>query len=251
MTLRLVIAEQSRTTGRLLAEAIRSEGGVISPSASGVVSYGVRLRDTGLPTLNENAGMADKFEQLRTLRNAGVPTPQFYSAQEAVERATSLPLPMLGRKAQHRAGRDIMLVLQKEDIPWRVSAGAEFFTTYIPTLAEFRIWVFRRQHLGTYTKGMAHPEQYKRVGRNHKNGFAFSIVPSEEVPRGAVDIAVLATRALGLDFAAIDILQGTDQNYYVLEANTAPGVDASRMVLRSLARKIVRWEQSGFPSRRS
>jgi hypothetical protein len=143
-----------------------------------------------------------------------------------------------------------MLVLEPEDIPHRLRAGAQFFTPYIRSQAEYRVWTYRGQHLGTYQKVLAHPERYKKVGRNYDNGFAFQLVREAQIPRAAVELASQAVEALALDFGAVDILHGRDGRFYVLEVNTAPGVEGEgRQVIQALARKIARWEELGYPAR--
>ena len=99
---------------------------------------------------------------------------------------------------------------------------------------------------------MKYPGKFKYIGRNYRNGFVFNLVKSEAVPRGAVEQASMSVLALDLDFGAVDILQSTNGGFYVLEVNTAPGVEgAARQGIRALAQKIARWEQKGYPNRRT
>src|SRR5258708_6817451 len=241
------MAEQSRKTGKVLSDLLESEGvRVTSSGAKDIVSYGVRIGERGLPTLNARAGMADKLEELRDLRRNGVLVPAIY------EEGRDIKYPLLARKRQHGAGKDLMVVLQPEEIPWRRAAGASYFVEYIPIDTEYRVWVFRTAHLGTYAKIMDHPDQFKKLGRNFKNGFGFHLVKSDAVPRGAVEAATAAVRAKSLDFGAVDILKGKDGKFYTLEVNTAPGVEGpGRMVIQSLARHIAEWEKKGYPIRKA
>jgi glutathione synthase/RimK-type ligase-like ATP-grasp enzyme len=120
----------------------------------------------------------------------------------------------------------------------------------VPQQTEFRTWVYRRRHLGTYEKVLAHPERYRRIGSNFRNGFAFQLVPGERVDEGLREISSRAVDALGLDFGAVDILRGCDGRHYVLECNTAPGVEGEdRFAIRMLAQKIQRWASLDFPRR--
>jgi len=245
LAVRLVVADASKKTGATLAGLLRAEGvRLVTYGEDAVISYGVRMPDGRIPTLNARAGMADKYEQLRTLHRAGVTVPPLYNEGHEIK------FPLLARKRQHRAGKDLMPVFQPEEIPWRRAAGAEFFVEYIPVANEYRCWVFRDSHLGTYEKHMVRPAEYKRIGRNFKNGFAFQLVRHDDIPRGAVEEAKKSVKALGLDFAAVDILRGKDGKFYVLELNTAPGVEGpNRQVVQGLTEKIARWVKEGYPRR--
>jgi hypothetical protein len=113
--------------------------------------------------------------------------------------------------------------------------------------------MYRGMHLGTYRKVLRYPEQYKRVGRNYHNGWAFELVRAEELAnhRPMLDITNRAVRALNLDFGAVDMIQSEAYGYVVLEVNSAPGVEGEdRQVIRKLADKILSWRRSGFPRRK-
>ncbi len=59
--------------------------------------------------------------------------------------------------------------------------------------------------------------------RSYANGFLFSrygIYPSEARDQ----LAVKAVAALGLDFGAVDLIEDKGK-FYVLEVNTAPGIE--------------------------
>jgi hypothetical protein len=245
--MRLQVADTSRPTGRLLATLLEQKG-VDLRRENAVICYGVGYKGT-LPALNANVGRYNKFDQFRVMRDGGVRVPDFYTAQEALRNAATMTYPLFGRKFQHKEGKDIMVALQPEHVQWRVAAGSQFFTRYIPCAAEFRVWVYRRRHMCTYAKVMRHPDQYKFMGNSYRNGFAFELMRAEAVPRDAVEQAALAVQSLGLDFGAVDVLQGKDNRPHVLEVNTAPGVDGARVSITALADKIANWAAKGFPKR--
>jgi hypothetical protein len=237
------IARGCGPTGRLLEGLLRERG--IGTQQDAVVCYGTGYRGN-LPALNGNVGRFDKYQQFVELKRAGVRVPNFFTPQEA-QRATTFPL--FGRALMHREGKDIMPALQPEDVPLRVAAGSTFFTEYVPRTTEYRVWIYRRRHLSTYQKVMRHPEMYKHFGCSFRNGFAFELVKQLDLPTPAIEQAGAAVSALGLDFGAVDVLQGKDGLPYVLEVNTAPGVDGPRVSISALADKIMRWKELGFPRR--
>lgn len=232
------------TTAPLLAEQLAVMGVQLGtgPEAGGIVSYGVAV-NSPLPTLNAAAGTFDKFEELTRLREAGISVPLF-----SVDGA-GLAFPILGRKRHHSKAKDIIPILQNDrEFEWRKAGGAsDYFVQYIPLDREFRVWGYRRRPLATYEKVLSWPDKYKHIGRNFDNGFAFAFMA--EPPGEAETLGCAAIQALGLDFGAADILLGKDGRYYVLEVNTAPGVQGPRQCIVNLAQKIAKWEQLGFPRR--
>lgn len=248
----LRVAEGCGPTGRLLRELLTGLGVRVGrEGARGVVCYGVSYTGN-LPSLNAKAGGRTKLAELERLNTSGILTPPPFVFQggrlvPVGGHHAAATFPMFGRKLQHREGKDIMPVFQEEDIPLRVAAGARFFTNYVPRETEYRVWTYRRMHLATYVKVMRHPEQYRFMGCSFRNGYAFELVNSENVPRGAVEAAAASVSAIGLDFGAVDILKGKDGRFYVLEINSAAGVEGpGRQGIRSLAAKIQRWEQGGY-----
>ena len=158
--------------------------------------------------------------------------------------------PVLGRTTSHTQGRDITVCLEPWQVQERFTSGvANFFTPYYPSDTEYRVWVYRRRHLGTYEKVLRRKEAFKKLGRNYHNGFDFSFRDSEGIPEALKETARNAIAALNLDFGAVDILKCGDR-YVVLEVNSAPGVsDERRNVINRLAHRIVRWAANGCPRR--
>lgn len=230
------IAEGFSPTGTLLRKLVGS-GHV---AQAGVVCWG-RGYTGAEPTLNARAGQANKLQQLQKFKDAGILTPQFWT------KVPSEPsdFPVLGRTLHHHGGKDIALLMQPGDATW---AHSDYFMRYVPRETEYRVWVYRRRHLGTYEKRQIAAS--KRIGANHRNGFSFQLLTSEAVPEALRDTSARAVDVLGLDFGAVDVLKGVDGKLYVLEVNSAPGVEGEgRQVIQALAAKIKKWEALKFPKR--
>jgi glutathione synthase/RimK-type ligase-like ATP-grasp enzyme len=241
--LEIKVAQGCGPTGRTLEKLLHANGVQTGVAGQGVVCWGVRYKGDK-KALNRMAGAYDKLQQLVKLREAGVSTLDAYERPPLQQEL----YPLIARNRHHVAGRDIRVCLQPEDAVFAFQhAGSEFLTKFIPRKAEYRVWVFRRRHLGTYEKYLAHPQRYRRFGCNARNGFAFRLLAEANVPRDSVELGAKALDALGLDFGAVDILVPKAGTPVVLEVNTAPGVEGDgRQVIRALARRIAAWEKHGY-----
>lgn len=238
---RLSISSVAQETGALLTQYLKDRG-VYDPAGTGTVCYGNARGASRVLNANCNT---DKITRLRAMTQNRVSTVPWFSARDIPERIT---FPLLARRAIGHGGTDIVPVFQREEIPWRIRAGWDWFSQYIPVQNEYRVWLFRGQHLDTYEKVMRRPQEYAYIGRNFRNGFDFTLTNEQ------TDATQQATRALdtlGLDFAAVDLLRGTDDNIYVLEVNTAPGVirSGAQRTLGRLADRIAEWARDGYPGR--
>ena len=243
-----VIRNRTSRTGALLERVLRERGAQIGSPAGGLVCYGVSAQ-SHLPMLNGNAGKLNKFQELRRLEEARVPTLDAFTDHLNIHRHR---FPVLGRKYRHTRGTDIVLIPTVADFN-ALEHLSDFWTEYVPIKREFRVWIYRRQNLGTYIKELRHPKKFKGVNRNHNNGFAF--VRVHDPSTALIDIAGSAVTALDLDFGAVDVLEQYDGTLRVIEVNTAPGIETSedgtiRACLSNLATKIMRWESLGYRTRR-
>lgn len=241
--IRLKIAPVAKETGELLKEYLTAHR-LFECSEDADICYG--LLSYKKYNLNGNCG-TDKMERLALMKQAGVPTIPWFVSGDGVP--YDFKFPGLARKAYGHGGLDIIPVFQYEEILWRIHAGYDWFSEYIPIRSEYRVWVFRDNHLDTYSKVMCRPQDYKYVGRNFRNGFDF--LHQFDPPRKAIQAAIDTISSLGLDFGAVDMIHGKDDNIYVLECNTAPGVikSGAQATLAKLADCMVMWVKRGCPSR--
>jgi hypothetical protein len=114
---------------------------------------------------------------------------------------------------------------------------APLYTKYIKKNAEFRLHY--GNHPNAYLELIA--AQQKRRNRhvpndqvnwqvrNHTNGFIYAR-EGVEVPAAAATAAQQAFMASGLDFGAVDVIYNERQGRaYVLEINTAPGLEGQTL----------------------
>ncbi len=108
---------------------------------------------------------------------------------------------------------------------------APLYTKYIKKIQEYRLHVFRDKVFFIQRKARNKEipdEQVNWKIRNHANGFIFAH-QDVDVPEGAKQYAIAAVRALGLDFGAVDIICTKQLEWFVLEVNTACGLEGTTL----------------------
>lgn len=184
----------------------------------------------------------NKVAALTALSTAGVAVPQFFTnAQDAATFRASLPARnnpiILARStATGEGGAGINVIRIGQDIP----EGMPLYVQYIRKWAEYRAHVIAGECVIVQQKRAREGEdrtEDQMLIRNHANGWVFATENVDEHADAVGSLGVLAAAALSLDVAAIDIIRGRDNQLYVLEANTKPGLD-SPTVLAAYVRKL-------------
>lgn len=102
---------------------------------------------------------------------------------------------------------------------------ALLYTQYIFKEREFRVHVIGGEVIDTQQKIRdPHKEVFSWKIRSHENGFIFARNNISQSEKRDI-LAVAACNALGLDFGAVDIVEDKKGAFYVLEVNTAPGLE--------------------------
>ena len=68
--------------------------------------------------------------------------------------------------------------------------------------------------------------------KSHANGWVFvreAVTIPDDVKVKLINTAIEAVEALSLDVAAVDIIRGKDNTMYILEVNTAPGMEGTTL----------------------
>ncbi len=117
--------------------------------------------------------------------------------------------------------------------------GCRLFTLgVLGKRTEFRVHIFRHEAILTQIKlrreGFAELPGYNSIVRNVASGWVYGVQGAEDA-EGAEAARAAAARAvdvLGLDFGAVDIVYKTGTGVaYVLEVNTAPGLEETGSAL--------------------
>lgn len=171
------------------------------------------------------AKATNKLFFMRAASEAGVSVPPWTPDPAEVQGWVNNGATVLARtQLQGSGGAGIVKINNAVDIP-----AAPLYTKYVPKASEWRVHVFRGEVFDIQRK-IKDPdldgEPLDWQIRNHANGFVFIRGFEEQPDESVKEQAVLAVQALGLDFGAVDVIwNNLSRSSYVLEINTAPGLE--------------------------
>ena len=203
------------------------------PPSGSVVNWGCsRLPvDTGRAkrVFNQPQGVAlatDKIACFRRLQEVGVPVPPFWTAKGDVNRKGIV---LARTTVRGSGGEGIVVVREGDNLP-----DAPLYTGYIRKDAEYRIHVVCGKVVAVQQKrrdSEAEQTPDQRLIRNHDNGWVFAVnnvvFRDDKQRQECEDASIRAVAGLGLDFGAVDLVVARKTGApYVLEVNTAPGIES-------------------------
>ena len=174
---------------------------------------------------------ADKISTFQMLDMLDVPTLRWTTEKETAQTYERTVVRALVKST----GAKGLTVINNED---GMLPTAPLYTEYYQKKYEFRVHVFDGKVIDFTQKKMLSEEKRKERGiepmpyiRSYGNGWIFSRNNIQYFPQ--VDaLAIRACKALGLDFAGVDILcnvnkDGTFKDAVVCETNAAPGMQGT------------------------
>ena len=124
-------------------------------------------------------------------------------------------------------GAGIQVVSSKEDLP-----EAPLYTRYIPKNDEYRVHVMFGKVVDTQKKARRYDVADEDVDwqiRNYTNGFIY-MRENFTWPKDVEKQALAAVKTLQLEWGAVDVIWNDHaQKAYVLEVNTAPGLEGQTL----------------------
>lgn len=171
---------------------------------------------------------SNKRATLIALQAAGVRVPQFATTREQWEALPRRRNIWVARTILNGSGGDgIVIVRENDPFPQET----RLVTMYIKKLREYRLHVMNGFVICVQQKrkeSEAEQTADQKLIRNRSNGWVFTRNDIDPLPQDALTQAVNAVAALGLDFGAVDLVIGRDDELaYVLEVNTAPGLEGT------------------------
>lgn len=207
-----------------------------------IVNWGnTNLCPWGVTTYNrpERVRIAvNKLETFKAFKQHVIPHPEWTTDENLANHWLSDGLLVSRSSLNSSGGRGISLV--SEISGW---VSGKLYVKYIPKRSEYRIHVFRGKVIDVQEKrrkqGAKELETYSSQIRSHDRGWVFCR-ENINLPNGIKDLAINAVVSLGLDFGAVDIIYNQKQDRcYVLEVNTAPGIEGKTVVSYAEAIKNV------------
>lgn len=171
---------------------------------------------------------ANKLSSFWAFLNNELSTPNFTIRKEEAQEWLNQGSKIVVRHTltQH-SGLGIELV-ESGELP-----NAPLYVEYKKKRAEYRVHVFKGEVIDTQQKKKrnqaSRPDTFNAFIRNHDNGWVYCRNDiNNDIFRDA--LAILAVKALDLDFGAVDIIYNEHENQnYVLEVNTAPGLEGETL----------------------
>lgn len=230
---------------------IRSNGNFRPTKGDTIINWGFSGAVTAFDVdsvniLNNPIAVRNASNKIRTfeiLNDNDVPTLTHYTSiedvlnnSEVLEDDTTFVNKIYCRTLiSSHSGKGIVIAKNRDEL-----VDAELYTELFENDTEFRVHVFDGKVIDIQQKKSMSEERrlrkrVKTMGRNEEirnlmNGWSFvrsemNLYSSDGSPRrNLIDIPIQATNALGLDFAAVDLLMNSKTGeIVVVEVNTAPG----------------------------
>lgn len=194
---------------------------------------------------NNIAAAVNKLTAFNLWKEKGVAIPAYSNDKRDIDLDSSIYLARL--RTTGSGGEGIVVLRKGDEVP-----EAPLYVRYIPKREEYRVHVFCGSPIHVQQKrrrsGVEQSADEKLI-RNYDNGWVFCNKELDQVDPSLLELAVKATQTLGLDFGALDIIKSTaDGEYYVLECNTAPGLDSPTAIQKYTTAILKEYERGSGTS---
>lgn len=133
-------------------------------------------------------------------------------------------VPCVGRSFKHTQGQNFWLCWEESQIETASAEGSEYFIEYIPVKQEYRVHVIGGKAVFVQKKYKQDRMSTAFMGiQGFQDYWCYEMYSLGVISTDAVNTAVNAVKALGLDFGGVDLLISMkDGRAYVAEVNTGP-----------------------------
>jgi hypothetical protein len=186
--------------------------------------------DLTLQVINRAEAVANAKNKLHTLEilsTESVSCPEFTEDKEvALQWLNDDNIVYARRTLTGQSGQGIVILTADDtyDVPY-----APLYTKGIPKTHEYRVHVAFGKVIDFSKKRRRNETEASPYIKNLDNGWVFCR-DDVKLPYPVLTSSLEAVAALGLDFGAVDILyKQSDNKAYVLEVNTAPGLEGTTL----------------------
>lgn len=171
------------------------------------------------------ARSSNKLIALRMMKEAGVSVPEFTDDRLVAQQWIYDGKVVVGRRILNGSKGIGCIVWDNKEA---VACTCPLYTKHLRHKREFRIHVFNGRIIDQVEKRKRNGFENRNGWiRNYNNGYVFCRT-NVLIPEEVKEQAIKAARGLGLDFAAVDVAyREKEDKAYVLEANTAPGIEGT------------------------
>ena len=207
-----------------------------------VLNWGcTSVPDTTATVINSNESVRNSSDKVETLRSITNPVPWTTERTEAelwLMEDSNVYCRTLTRASE---GSGIVVTHPGEEL-----TSAPLYTNGIQISREIRVHLFdgsfihyaQKNRIGEARRIEENIELDEEV-RNTKGGWIFSIV-GVDIPQHSKDAAIEAVSSLGLTFGAVDIIiSDGEEESFVLEVNSAPGIAPESSTLGAYVNGVV------------
>jgi glutathione synthase/RimK-type ligase-like ATP-grasp enzyme len=203
-----------------------------------------QFNTTGCRILNKPYAVnvaSDKLLALNAMKDAGINVPEFSTDINDAKRWIGEGKIVFCRTLlRANSGRGIVIAKEVAEL-----IRAPLYVKYIRKEKEYRLHVFNGRVIDQVEKrrraGFQEANNYNRYVRSYEQGWIMAregcYITDETKSQ-----AIKAVQALGLDFAAVDIVMTREGKPMVLEANTAPGIQGT--TLENYRKAVIQWMQN-------
>lgn len=232
-----IYSHNNGESSRLLAEAmgtkrLRHTNSRWRPKAGDcIINWGARVIPFNCRIINNPSNVARVAEKVAFFKDYRSQPPTFNAPQSWDNKQAALDwlIANPGRTLVARTltnsceGKGIVMVDNPLDM-----VNAPLYTEYVKKRAEYRVHVVNGEAIDVVQKKKkaGHNGGDNRI-RNTNNGYVFCR-NNITVPQTVIDNAINAVKFYGLDFGAADVIYNEHHSKaYVLEINTAPGIEGT------------------------
>lgn len=176
-------------------------------------------------TINANRELAqNKLRAFEAFKADNLSTVEWTTSKEM---AATWPLAIARATLTGHSGKGITIHEQGQDLP-----DVRLYTKYMKKTYECRVHVFNGKVIDAQIKRKRttdEPEETNTYIRNIHTGWVYCR-KDFTLPEAAVELSLAAINAVGLDFGAVDLIYNQHYNkFYILEVNTAPGLEGTTL----------------------